>query len=455
MSRTTTLVSAPRNQKGRAGLMASMRLTPALCFVAFAGCTGNMSAPPSSPTTSYVRDIQPLVERSCLGCHTTGGIAPMSFETPELAQAAAPAMWSALEGNRMPPFFAARSCNSYQNDLRLTDEEKVLFHTWVTEGTPRGDDAEARHVPPVMLPTVRHDIAMDIGGDFDVSVMGATDNYRCFVMNPGNASEDLQVTGYDVQPGNLAVVHHLLAYVVPPAQVDELLALDAQTPDQLGYPCQSGGVGIQGAIQNQIAGWVPGQFPSKMPADTALTLARGSRLVVQVHYNLNALNDPSVSHLDHTTLALETAPAGTHTTAKILPMLKPNLDIKSGDATSVQTLEVNVPNPFKNATIYRAMGHAHQLASRVKMEIVHSDGSTACVLDNPEWDFNWQRDYTLEQPITVKPGDKLRITCTYDNSAGNQAYENGVQRAPRDVHWGESSYDEMCMTYLTFTQPTP
>lgn len=425
-----------------------MRLHFGVLFL-LAGCSA--AVPVTPPTTSYVRDIQPLVERSCLGCHVSGGIAPLTLETPEQAVGAGGAMWAAIDSQRMPPFFAATSCNSYQRDLRLSEDEKALFKKWVDEGAPRGADAEARHAEPVALTVVRHDVDLSIGGQFDVRKMGATDNYQCFVMNPGNTS-DLRVVGYEVTPGNVAVVHHLLAYVVPPDQVAELEALDANSPG-LGYPCQSGGVGINGVIKNQIAGWVPGQFPSRMPDGTALTLAANSRIVVQVHYNLDALYDPKVPPYDETKLALETTTSTTLKVGKILPMLKPNLSIAAGDSNSIQTLEVGVPAAFREATIYRAMGHAHQLAKQVKLEVVRASGGVECVLDNPNWDFNWQRDYTLTTPITLKQGDRLRITCVYDNSAENQANENGVKRTPQNVSWGESSYDEMCMTYLTFTTP--
>jgi hypothetical protein len=243
----------------------------------------------------------------------------------------------------------------------------------------------------------------------------------------------------------------VLAYVVPPDQRAQLEALDAQDP-KLGYRCQTGGVGITGANRNQIAGWVPGQYPSRMPADTALLLPGGSRIVVQIHYNLAALSNPSVSPLDRTRLALETAPMGMYRRGQILPMLKPNLSIAAGDANSVQTLEVALPAAFRGATVYRAMAHAHQLATQIKLEVIKPNGSTACVLDNPKWDFNWQRDYTLTAPVQLVTGDRLRITCTYDNSAANQPLVGGVQQPPRNVAWGEGSFDEMCMTYLTFAQ---
>jgi hypothetical protein len=405
---------------------------------------------PSGKNTSYLRDIQPLIERSCKTCHTAGGVAPLALDTPEQVITLAPALLNAIESGRMPPFFAATSCRSWNDDPRLNDGEKALFKAWVAEGTPLGNAADARHAPTPQLPTVRHDLDLSIGGDFDVRKMNDTDNYQCFVMNPGN-TVDLMVKGFEVTPGNVAVAHHLLAYVVAPDQVSQLEALDAKDP-RLGYSCQSGGVGIAGAVQNQIAGWVPGQYPSRLPADTALLLPANSRIVVQMHYNLNALANPAVSPFDQTRLALETAPIGTYRQSRILPMLKPRLDIAAGDTNSVQTLETPLPASFRGATIYSASGHAHQLAKQVKLEVVRADNSVECILDNPNWDFNWQRTYSMTTPVKLQPGDKLRITCVYDNSPMNQPIINGVQKTPTTVNWGESSFDEMCMTYLTFSQ---
>ena len=42
-------------------------------------------------------------------------------------------------------------------------------------------------------------------------------------------------------------------------------------------------------------------------------------------------------------------------------------------------------------------------------------------------------------------GDQLLITCHWDNSAANQPWVDGKQLMPRDVDWGESTTDEMCL----------
>ena len=65
-----------------------------------------------------------------------------------------------------------------------------------------------------------------------------------------------------------------------------------------------------------------------------------------------------------------------------------------------------------------------------------------------DWDFNWQIAYRLKQPVEFYPGDKLRVTCTWDNTVDNQP----TSEAPRDLNWGDGTYDEMCLGILYLSQ---
>ncbi len=66
-----------------------------LIFV-FAACFPTENAPtegaPTAAGMTYRQDVQPLVARSCQGCHTEGGIAPFALDTYEQAQRNAGAM---------------------------------------------------------------------------------------------------------------------------------------------------------------------------------------------------------------------------------------------------------------------------------------------------------------------------------------------------------------------------
>ena len=40
------------------------------------------------------------------------------------------------------------------------------------------------------------------------------------------------------------------------------------------------------------------------------------------------------------------------------------------------------------------------------------------ILDIQDWDFHWQMEYHLAEPVRFEPGDKLRVRCVFDNSPG-------------------------------------
>jgi hypothetical protein len=95
--------------------------------------------------------------------------------------------------------------------------------------------------------------------------------------------------------------------------------------------------------------------------------------------------------------------------------------------------------------------HMHTRGSRASLELARKDGSDACGLYIPRWDFDWQGSYKLSEPLAVAPGDELRLTCEWDNSAANQPVENGQQMEPADLFWGEGTGDEMCLAVLTIS----
>jgi hypothetical protein len=76
-----------------------------------------------------------------------------------------------------------------------------------------------------------------------------------------------------------------------------------------------------------------------------------------------------------------------------------------------------------------------------------------CLLGTPKYDFNWQRGYAYDAPIdalpVVGPGDKLRFTCTYDNTIGNPHIARAMSElrmtTPPAIHLGEETLDEMCL----------
>jgi len=111
--------------------------------------------------------------------------------------------------------------------------------------------------------------------------------------------------------------------------------------------------------------------------------------------------------------------------------------------------------------LYGVGGHMHYVGVDEKVTLVRADGSSACLMQIPHWDFDWQRRYDYDAPIDQLPklnlGDKFNIRCTYDNTMANQKVaasllEQGIA-APRPVTLGESTLDEMCLVSITALFP--
>jgi hypothetical protein len=78
--------------------------------------------------------------------------------------------------------------------------------------------------------------------------------------------------------------------------------------------------------------------------------------------------------------------------------------------------------------------------------IRYPDGREVMLLALPKYDFNWQYEYFLKEPLKVPAGSKIIARWTYDNSKRNP--DNPDYK--RDIDWGEQSSEEMLATYLHY-----
>ena len=432
----------------------------AFALLLFAACgTSTPGMPPETPVT-WEADIAPLVEARCAGCHHTTGIAPFALGTYDEVKAMHAASLAAIETRRMPPYLAGRGCAEYAYDLSLTDEQISLFRKWVDQGMPRGEPGTARQmldVPQGGLTRVDRTLSLPA----PYTVQGRPDDYRCFVIDWPEAT-DKYVTGFRVVPGNEKVVHHVIAYLARPERVADVVAQDLADPGD-GYAC-FGGPGS--GVREWLGGWSPGGVGAMYPQGTGLHVPAGSKVVLQMHYNLQS---GVVDKVDHT--QMELALADTVEKRAVL-FLWTNPDWVRGTGMQIPAHQADVthgfafdPSPALSSltggaipsntgmTLYSASLHMHLLGRAARLEILRGDGvNKECLLDIPRWDFHWQRSYGFQAPKRFNRGDRLNVRCWWDNSAEGQPLVGGVKQQPRDVSWGEGTGDEMCLGVMYATE---
>jgi hypothetical protein len=408
-------------------------------------------------TVTYEKDIAPLVEGHCQGCHVQNGIAPFALTTyDQLKQMQAPAL-ADIQSRKMPPYLAAPGCTSYKGDISLTDDEIALFGKWIDqgslEGTPGTSTQQAVMTPTDELPRVDATLAMPQA----YTPQNSPDDYRCFVLD-WPQSADTFVAGFRVVPGNSKVVHHVIAYLVEPSQVAAIQAKDDADPLP-GYTC-FGGAGVR----QWLGAWAPGGMGSMYPDNTGIKVAVGSKVVLQVHYNLQSAGGDTTdltqvqlaladSVLRPAVLAPWTDPDWLKGQNMSIPAFQPDVEHDFAyDPTPYMSLLTNGVLRGPGFRMYSVSLHQHLLGKSSRLEILRAGQDTPeCLLDIPRWDFHWQRAYGFAEGKIFHPGDQLKITCHWDNSASAQPMINGVQQTPRDVYWGEGTTDEMCLGLIYIT----
>jgi hypothetical protein len=423
--------------------------------------------PVSASGVTWHKDIAPLMQRSCVGCHQAGGIAPFALSDYEEGKALAPLIAEAVSERSMPPWAAVgtEECEprfDWKDDIRLSEEEIALVETWVNSGSPEGEAQAVVAEQTTSLTLKNSDVRLTI--PTPVTVSGNRDKFVCFSIDP-KLEEDAWLVATQVNPGNQAIVHHVLTYLDTEGASAELAGGE-------GYYDCFGGPGVDDAAL--LGAWAPGAVPLRTPDKVALQLPAGSRLIVNVHYHPSGAGeevdaDTSID-LEFTDDAPEYIAAlelignfsGAEAFGGLLPgdgdpATGPEFRIPAGAKNHVEEMTFIVPPQLPKLYVWAIGTHMHYVGRDMKIDIERAEPGDEpkeeCLLHTPQWDFNWQRGYLYDAALqdlpTVGPNDTLKLRCIYDNSMDNPFVREALAEqdldAPRDVVLGEESLDEMCL----------
>ena len=73
--------------------------------------------------------------------------------------------------------------------------------------------------------------------------------------------------------------------------------------------------------------------------------------------------------------------------------------------------------------------HMHLIGKEQVVTERNNDGTEECVLNIPDWDFNWQQSYRFleDDLVDLEPNESLGLMCSFDNSPENQPIVDGEQ----------------------------
>ena len=367
---------------------------------------------------SYSEDIAPMLADNCVACHREGGIGPFAMTDYNMVRGFSLMMREVVRTKRMPPWHADPAYGHFSNDRSLTTAELQTLVHWIEAGAPRGEGNDplaaidnnwgewAVHDTSLGEP----DFVIDIPAA-EIPATGVVDYKYIHVDN--TIGKDVWVKAAEIVPGDRAVLHHVIT---------TFGTLETEGPRK-GRMKREGQAGLRG--------YVPGMVSQSFPENTGVFLPAGATLEFQMHYTTSGKATVDESRLG--IWVYEEAPEN-----KVFSMFMMNGEIRipAHAKNHKESAEFTLPKP---AIVYNLLPHSHFRGKSSDFVVRYPDGREEMLLSVPNYDFNWQTTYVLDEPLYLPKGATIVHNTWWDNSAQNPANPDPTV----EVTWGEQSWEEM------------
>jgi hypothetical protein len=375
---------------------------------------------------TFTKDVAPILQRSCQGCHRPDGVAPMALTTYEEVRPWAKAIKQRTgigpHAGVMPPWYLEKNLGiqQFKDDPSLSDAEVAMLAKWADGGAPRGNPADmpaprvwpdarswAIGTPDVIVKSkdilVKGD-APDWWGEIPSMSTGLTeDRYVAAVEVKEVNDVDSHIGAGRPTVGGRFVFHHMIwrTAVLDPAKADQIPDSPSILADEesVNWPVHE--VGRNADFFDPLS---------------ARLLKAGSYIVSDsIHLHSNGRD--TKAHLE---VGFKLMPKDYKPTYKRAVFGLGNgvdIDIKAMEAN--QQLHAYTVLQ-QNTKIISFEPHLHAPGSRMCLEAIW--GYNIQTLNCVGYDHNWVRgyDYTDDSAPLLPKGTILHIIGYMDNSPTNK-----------------------------------
>ena len=387
---------------------------------------GGLASAEAAGTPTFAKDIAPILYENCVACHRPNHLAPMSLITYADARPWARAVKTKVLAREMPPWGADSSVRAYKNDASLTQTEIDTIAAWVDGGAPEGNAVDLPEVPQFAegWSIGEPDLIFTMLEPFEVPADGTVP--YSYVTVPTNLQEDIWISAHEFRPGDRRVIHHVIPSVLEddgkPATGEVKLRRDRTRTRARGA---------------SVGGYVPNRLGTVYADGVATRLPAGADIEAQMHYT--TIGEP-VSDRSSWGVVLTREPDSTLRRARGGQVANLTFAIEPGTADFTVTASRTIEEETYLANM---MPHMHVRGKSAKYTVKYPDGREVVALWVPNYNFNWQLRYQLEEPIFMPKGAVLEAEFHYDNSGANRFNPDPTA----EVHWGDQTWEEMMLGY--------
>ena len=391
---------------------------------------------PNAPPT-FTKDVAPILQEKCQGCHRAGSMAPMSLLTYPETRLWAKAIKQRVVTRNMPPWHLDKTVGiqHFENDMSLSDAQISTIARWADAGAPQGDPKD---MPPAkQWPNDDGwQLAKQFGQpDFVLSsepyTMAAKGQDVWFKpLTEIPITEPRWVRAVEMRPATAAgrkITHHALAYL------------------QQEEPGTNTGTTTQGLLME----WAVNKNYDIYRPNTGKLLVPGARIWWEMHYH--AVGEEI---RDHVELAVYLYPKGQEPKYRTFLTAFPAtpgsaalgvLDIPPNSVAETEGFQtLRAPARLENF-----QPHMHLRGKAMLLEAILPDGSKRTLSYVDHFTFNWMTNYIYADdaaPVLPK-GTIIHVVAWHDNTTNNKNNPDPDQW----VGWGDRTVDEMAHAWVNVT----
>ena len=426
-------------------------------------------------SVTFHKEVLPILQKNCQTCHRPGSIAPMSLLTYDDARPWARSMKVKVASRQMPPWFADPQYGNFANDRSLKQADIDTIVKWADSGAPAGDPKDAP--APIAWPADGWQIKPDVivrGPAFQIPAHPPQNVIEwTSIVVPSGFTKDTWITSMELKPSDISVTHHICINFRPhtpdvqyytPAWNDKLRDEEGIEIKKPGEATPTGdGRNTRDTQSGRSNGleicYLPGdQAADYRPYHAGKLIPAGTDIVFQVHYTPSGKDAIDVPLLGFT--VADTPPekrwistsaggagvgaGGQDSAAFVIPPNEPNYAAPPAEAELGADAELVMFQP-----------HMHVRGKDMTYTVEFPDGKRKVVLSVSKYDFNWQLQYMLAEPLRLPKGTKLHVQAHYNNSTSNKYNPN----PNRTIYQGNMTWEEMMSPFMAIlvdvkTDPT-
>jgi hypothetical protein len=406
--------------------------------------SGSVRAADAAKTPTFTKDIAPIFQAKCEGCHRPDNMAPMSLQTYEEARPWAKSIAQRVGGRQMPPWHIDKTVGiqKFKNDRSLNDDQIDTIVRWVNAGAPKGDPKDMP-APKVWADETVWQEAVKLGApdlivkspEYTMPAVAQDAWWRPSV--PTGLTEPRWVRAIEIRPvgkGARKITHHALARLQQPEDMDP--ALFTNDPNVSG--------------DGLFMEWAVGKNADEMRPDSGRLMLPGSKIVWEMHYH--AVGEEISGH---TELGVWFYPKGQEPKHREVLALFNSFSGNSPGARAldIQPNQVTTTESFitlrQNARIENFQAHMHLRGKGMAMEAIFPDGRREMLSQIVDFNFNWHNMYIYSDDVAplLAKGTILHLIAWYDNTKNNKSNPDPDQW----VGYGDRTVDEMGHAWLNIT----